>query len=247
MLSRLRQRYGLLGGELVQDRGGDVATNQAVAEAGIAFLERLAGNGRKRFGIGWGHIIGELVGRIEKRSQPVNLGESICPLIGNGGAGLKNYHSNELVRVVGEHSQSEPEFIYTPAYMTSEQDLKRTMDLENYHEILRSWRRLEVALVNIGNFPVRAGLCVQGAVRRSPGEGAGGGKDLKLFVGEDGHVLAVRDGLCGADSAGTARQGAACGGDLFGQYQPQGLGVRCDGYLGRELLPEHVVRDMLEQ
>ena len=47
VLSRLRQRYGLLGGELVQDRGGDVATNQAVAEAGIAFLERLAGNGRK--------------------------------------------------------------------------------------------------------------------------------------------------------------------------------------------------------
>ena len=190
VLSRLRQRYGLLGGELVQDRGGDVATNQAVEEAGIAFLERLAGNGRKRFGIGWGHIIGELVGRIEKRSQPVNLGESICPLIGNGGAGLKNYHSNELVRVVGEHSQSEPEFIYTPAYMTSEQDLKRTMDLENYHEILLSWRRLEVALVNIGNFPSVPDFASKARYGDLLVKERAVGRILNYFVGEDGHVLA---------------------------------------------------------
>ncbi len=100
VLSRLRQRYGLLGGELVQDRGGDVATNQAVAEAGIAFLERLAGNGRKRFGIGWGHIIGDLVADWSG-SQTLKVGSRMCPLIGNGGAGLKNYHSNELVRVWG--------------------------------------------------------------------------------------------------------------------------------------------------
>ncbi len=50
VLSRLRQRYGLLGGELVQDRGGDVATNQAVAEAGIAPGRKRAETVRHRLG-----------------------------------------------------------------------------------------------------------------------------------------------------------------------------------------------------
>ena len=120
----------------------------------------------------------------------MNLEESICPLIGNGGAGLKNYHSNELVRVVGEHSQSEPEFIYTPAYMTSEQDLKRTMDLENYHEILLSWRRLEVALVNIGNFPSVPDFASKARYGDLLVKERAVGRILNYFVGEDGHVLA---------------------------------------------------------
>ena len=189
LLARFRVKYGLAGGALVKSGDGDVAANQAVAQAGIAFLEGLAGNGHRRFGIGWGHIVGELVSQIEKRSQPVQLGESVCPLIGNGGAGLKNYHSNELVRVIGEHSQAEPEFLYTPAYMTSEQDLMRTMDLENYQEILASWRRLEVALVNIGNFPSVPDFASKARYGEMLVQERAAARILNYFVGEDGHVL----------------------------------------------------------
>lgn len=189
LLSLLKQKYGLAGGVLVRGGAGDVATNQAVADAGLAYLERLAGEGRKRFGIGWGHIIGELVGRIEGSPRPVKMGEAICPLIGNSGAGLKNYHSNELVRVVSEHSQAVPEFIYTPASMASEQELERTMDLESYHEIRRAWERLEVALVNIGNFPSVPDFASKARYGEQLVRERAAARILNYFVGEDGHVL----------------------------------------------------------
>ncbi len=59
---------------------------------------------RITLGIGWGHIIGDVVKCMEQKNRLVPLCTSVCPLIGNGGVGLKNYHSNELVRAIAEHS-----------------------------------------------------------------------------------------------------------------------------------------------
>lgn len=42
------------------------------------------------------------------KQDRLGIGGHICPLIGNGGVGLKNYHSNELGRVIAEHSEAEP-------------------------------------------------------------------------------------------------------------------------------------------
>ncbi len=49
--------------------------------------------------------------------------------------------------------RAQPQFIYSPACVLSEQELKLMKALDNYHEILRAWEKLDVALVNIGNFP----------------------------------------------------------------------------------------------
>lgn len=142
--------FGIYDGVAVPDGPNDQTTNEAVAEAAISYLSGLGGTG---LGIGWGHIIGDVVKHMEQRETLVPIGTFVCPLIGNGGVGLKNYHSNELVRSIAEHSGAQPRFIYSPACVLSEQELKLTRELDSYHEIYHVWEKLDVALVNIGNFP----------------------------------------------------------------------------------------------
>ena len=124
--------FGIYDGVAVPGGPNDQTTNEAVAEAAISYLSELGG---ASLGIGWGHIIGDVVKHMEQKAKLVPIGTFVCPLIGNGGVGLKNYHSNELVRSIAEHSGAQPRFIYSPACVLSEQELKLTRELDSYHEI----------------------------------------------------------------------------------------------------------------
>ncbi len=42
-----------------------------------------------------------------------------------------------------------PEYVYAPAFVTMEQ----FQSMENYHTLEAAWRKLDVAIVNIGNYP----------------------------------------------------------------------------------------------
>lgn len=182
----IKKQYGLKGAVLVKNEASDSVTNAVIARKAIRYMESLKGNS---LGIGWGHIIGDLVTAVECSASPVQIGTRICPLIGNGGAGLKNYHSNELVRVIAEHSNAKPGFLYSPANLLSEQEMKLTKELDNYRSIYEIWKGLDVALINIGNFPsvpdfaseARYGSCLikQKAV----------GRILNYFVDEEGRII----------------------------------------------------------
>lgn len=124
--------FGIYDGVAVPDGPNDQTTNEAVAEAAITCLAELGGSS---LGIGWGHIIGDVVKQMEQREKLVPIGNFVCPLIGNGGVGLKNYHSNELVRSIAEHSGAQPRFIYSPACVLSEQELKLTKELDTWLSI----------------------------------------------------------------------------------------------------------------
>ena len=243
-LDRLQECFGIQGGAVVENGPNDLATNNAVANAA---LKLLAGLKQDRLGIGWGHIIGDLTARIERNQGPVRIGGHICPLIGNGGVGLKNYHSNELVRVIAEHSEAEPEFIYTPACALSEQELKLTMALENYHKIYQAWERLDVALVNIGNFPSVPDFASEARYGDLLIRQKAVGRILNYFMDSQGHIirsdtdyaipipleLLTRTrhvvGICSANTSPKAFRAALK-----------------TGYLKHFIAPEHVVREALE-
>ena len=79
--------FGIYDGVAVPDGPNDQTTNEAVAEAAITCLAELGGSS---LGIGWGHIIGDVVKQMEQREKLVPIGNFVCPLLGNGGVGLKN-------------------------------------------------------------------------------------------------------------------------------------------------------------
>ena len=243
-LDRIHRAFGVYGGVVVKDGANDSATNRALARSAIRYLESL---GENSLGIGWGHIIGDLVGVIEQESQPLKLGSRVCPLIGNGGVGLKNYHSNELVRVLAEHSQAEPAFLYSPACVSSEQELRLLQEMDNYRIVFEAWEHLDVALVNIGNFPSVPDFATEARFGDKLVRQRAVGRILNYFVDLEGRVIhsetdfavqiplellgRVRHvvGICSANTKGRALKGA----------------LRT-GYINHVIAPEHVVQAALE-
>lgn len=243
-LEKLRRSFGICGEAVVADGYNDITTNAAIADTALGYLTEL---GQERLGIGWGHIIGDLVARIERDESPVSISGHVCPLIGNGGVGLKNYHSNELVRVIAEHSGAEPDFIYSPACVLSEQELMLTKELENYRTVYQAWEQLDVALVNIGNFPSVPDFASEARYGNLLVKHKAVGRILNYFVDIDGHIIhsdtdyaiqiplellgRVRHvvGICSANT----RAKALCG-------------ALRSGYINHIIAPEHVIRAVLE-
>ena len=245
LMEQVGRKFGIYEGVVVRDGPNDHTTNDAVAETAVRYLENL---GEGTLGIGWGHVIGDVVRHIEQRNRLVPVCQAVCPLIGNGGVGLKNYHSNELVRTIAEHSGAQPQFIYSPACVLSEQELKLMKALDNYHEILRAWEKLDVALVNIGNFPSTPDFASEARYGDQLMKQKAVGRILNYYIDVEGRVIRSKTdyaiqiplellarvkhvvGICSANTSPKALRGALK-----------------TGYLGHILAPEHVVRDMLEQ
>lgn len=186
LLAQMKQEFKLKGGALVADGGSDTVTNDELAKAAAIFLKGLHGG---NLGVGWGHIIGNFVKYMERAEGPETVCRTVCPLIGNGGVGLKNYHSNELVRVIAEHSGASPEFLYSPAYVLSEQELNLTRELDNYRLVCEAWRKLDVALVNIGNFPSVPDFASEARYGDVLVKQKAVGRILNYFVNREGRVL----------------------------------------------------------
>lgn len=243
-LERLRHSFGICGGAVVHDGYNDLTTNAAVAETALRYLEDL---GLSRLGIGWGHIIGDLVSLIETKEHPVSIGSHICPLIGNGGVGLKNYHSNELVRLIAEHSNAKPEFIYTPACVLSEQELKLTRELENYRMVYDAWEQLDVALVNIGNFPSVPDFASEARFGDLLVKRKAVGRILNYFVDQDGHIICSDMDYAIQIPLELLGRVSHVIGICSANTKPKALcGVLRTGYVNHVIAPEHVVEAAMD-
>ncbi len=150
ILGQLGSRVCPLGGALVPDGEDDSLTNLALCRETLALLDRLDA---RRVGIGWGHFIGHLVSLVEKDPPASSPVQALCPLLGNAGIPIRNYHSNENVRVLASALGAEPSFLYLPALAESYEERAVLCSTELYHQAEQVWERMDTALVNIGNFP----------------------------------------------------------------------------------------------
>ena len=112
LLDRLRLSSSIRGGVLVEDGEDDDATNQTLSKGAVELLGQL---GAHRLGVGWGHLIGQLVTWLEENPQPHSGVTDICPLVGNASIPARNYQSNENVRLMAQQLGAAPHFLYLPA------------------------------------------------------------------------------------------------------------------------------------
>ena len=66
------------GGVLVEDGRDDDATNQLLSQGAVDLLRQI---GARRLGVGWGHLIGQLVTWLEENPQPSSTVTDIFPLV----------------------------------------------------------------------------------------------------------------------------------------------------------------------
>lgn len=150
LLKKLRQTAGLQGGVLVPDDVDDHLTNRALSQGVVTLLGQLS---TRRLGVGWGHIIGQLVAWLEENPQPQSSVQEICPLVGNAGFPIRNYHSSENVRLLAQQLGATPHFLYLPALPESLEEKQVLCSTELYQQIQQQWSQMDTALVNISNYP----------------------------------------------------------------------------------------------
>ena len=150
LLRRLSETTSLHGGALAPDGEDDGQTNLALCRETLRLLERL---GARRVGIGWGHFIGQMVSLVEAEPPGRSGVEHLFPLLGNAGFPIRNYHSNENVRILASALGAEPHFLYLPALAESCEEKEVLCATELYRQMEQQWRQMDTALVNIGNYP----------------------------------------------------------------------------------------------
>ena len=150
LLERLRLSSSIQSGVLVEDGEDDDATNQLLSQGAVELLHRL---GTRRLGVGWGHLIGQLVTWLEQNPQPNSTVTDICPLVGNASIPARNYQSNENVRLMAQQLGAAPRFLYLPALPEGLEEKQLLCSTEIYRQIHQQWTQLDTALVNIGDYP----------------------------------------------------------------------------------------------
>lgn len=150
LIGRIKTMFNLEGAYTVPTGVNDNATNVMLAEGALNYLKGLKG---KNLGIGWGTIIGVLVSVMEQRASQEELFKWVCPLVGNGFVSNRNYHSNENVRIIAQQTGAKPCYLYSPAFAETTQDLELIKKLESYKAIFELWKKMDIALLNIGNYP----------------------------------------------------------------------------------------------
>ena len=150
LVEQLRHSTSIRDGVLVEDGRDDDATNQLLSQGAVQLLWQLRS---RRLGIGWGHLIGQLVTWLEAHPQLGSTVTDICPLVGNASIPARNYQSNENVRLIAQQLGAAPHFIYLPAVPDSLEEKQLLCSSEIYRQIQSQWDKMDTALVNIGNYP----------------------------------------------------------------------------------------------
>jgi deoxyribonucleoside regulator len=151
-LNRIRNLYNLRGGIIVPDTASEYATNQLVASNILEFLLNFSPT-MSKIGIGWGYIIGMFIKVIETAEIPQKFSATIFPLIGNSSVPTRDYHSNEIVRIISEKTGSSPVYLYAPAFLESEQEKLLFEESESFKKVENAWDEMDTAVINLGNYP----------------------------------------------------------------------------------------------
>ncbi|MCI2049938.1 MAG: transcriptional regulator [Lachnospiraceae bacterium] len=150
LLKKLKLSSTIRGGVLVEDGEDDASTNDALSQGAVNLLHQVEAH---RLGLGWGHLIGQLVTWLEENPQEDSTISDVCPLVGNARLPARNYQSDENVRLVAQQLSATPHFLFLPALPENIEEKKVLCSTEIYRQILQEWEQLDTVLVNIGNYP----------------------------------------------------------------------------------------------
>ena len=216
LLDRLRLSTSLQGGVLVEDGRDDDATNQLLSQGAVDLLRQI---GARRLGVGWGHLIGQLVTWLEENPQPSSTVTDIFPLVGNASIPARNYQSNENVRLMAQQLGAAPHFLYLPALPESLEEKQLLCSTEVYRQIQDQWVQMDTALVNIGKLPLQPRLCLPGPVRQPAPAAAHLWTAAGLLLQRGRHGDPVGSGLRHPDPSGAAEAVPSYRGRLLRQHQ----------------------------
>ncbi len=186
LFRRVCRLHSLKGGRVIEDAGDDRLTNRRLSQGAAELLQDLK---TCRLGVGWGYFVGQLVTWLEENPRPESSVQEICPLVGNAGFPIRNYHSNENVRLLAQYLDAGPHFLYLPALPESLDEKQVLCSTELYHQICRVWEQMDTALVNISNYPSTPDFASVARYGNRLQEQHACGRLLAYYYNEKGNII----------------------------------------------------------
>ena len=107
LMEEIKKKYGIQGGMVIPQADTDYLTDQVILNNVISYMNNNLKKYRK-FGLGWGKNIGDLVQKLEVSEKKMELEGYVCPLVGNISMPTRDFHSNELVRIFSQMTFLKP-------------------------------------------------------------------------------------------------------------------------------------------
>lgn len=152
LMEEIKKIYNIQGGMVIPHSDTDYLTDQVILNNVISYIDTNLKN-YKKFGLGWGKTISDLVQKMDFSEKKMDLEGYICPLVGNISMPTKEFHSNELVMMFSQMTKLKPSYLFAPAFLSSEQEETLFINIENYKNIEKLWKKLDVVILGIGNHP----------------------------------------------------------------------------------------------
>ena len=157
---RIEAIYHVPRAVIVPDERSADATDDAVSAAAFDHCFR-SGKTHRSVGVGWGSLLGRMADYAERLDPAENTQGRIFPLIGGIGASYRGYHTNEIARIISSKAGLEADYLYMPAFFDSETELDFARHMETYLALREKWDTMDLALVNISNYPSYPDLGVE--------------------------------------------------------------------------------------
>lgn len=223
LMTQLHNQFNIQGGHLIPEEINSQMMNQTLARNVIRCIERLQPHS---LGVGWGTVIGDMISLMEKMSPITSEVQAVCPLIGNAGHLMRQYHTDESVRIMARGLSAAPQFLFSPAFAESREELELLQGTARYQTVCAQWDSLDMAIISIADCPTISevdpteqklnGLCQEIAVGRfvahyfdKQGNVLRSDSDYSLHISPEqlAHCRYVL-GICSAETSVQALSGA---------------------------------------
>lgn len=153
MINQLEQKFPGIQFQIISDESSTDATDDLLAKTAYQFCFHRLEN-VKNIGIGWGSMLSRVTSVIEgTEGAQTHTDKNVFPLVGGIRTSYRGYHTNEIVRMIGEKTGSDVHYLYFPAFFDETADLEYIKGMEDFQFINQLWSSMHVALISISNYP----------------------------------------------------------------------------------------------
>lgn len=153
LVNQLETKFPGIRFQIVPDEANPDDTDNLLAKTAFHFCFHQLTD-VKNIGIGWGSMLSRMTTVVEEGTAGKNrTDKNIFPLVGGIRTSYRGYHTNEIVRMIGEKTGSDVHYLYFPAFFEETSDLEYLKGMEDFQFINQLWNDMDVALISISNYP----------------------------------------------------------------------------------------------
>lgn len=140
-------------------------------------------------GLGWGSVIGSVIKKLESLSPKKKLLGKVIPIISNAPISYRNYHTNELVRMMAEATGLKAEYLFAPVICSTLSEKEIFLNTDNVKNLMEQYNNLDYAIIQIRNFPSVPDLATEARFEKKLQKENAVGMILGYYYDIDGNFI----------------------------------------------------------